>query len=305
MAKASSDTRVVFTDGYVADRHQVAISSYLEAYEDSDHARIFVYRDGEWVHFDLNFNIRSIQGVERPERMLYCLGQGGRISVRKKGGPSEETIKDAGSGAGRLGYLHQIRLIGSTLYSCGVRNQIYRRNSRGWSHFDQGVLDERDTLEAGTLFGIDGTAENNLVAVGSEGQVWQNSGKTWQRIEAPAPRKLYRVRCLAADDFYVCGEDGVFFRRTGNSWTDLSASPKITGDLWCVETFKKEVYVAGDSGLFSLQDKKLVAVDTGFHVGEGHRLHANDGVLWYFGVDHLCFFDGKKWTYVRHPDNAE
>jgi hypothetical protein len=104
---------------------------------------------------------------------------------------------------------------------------------------------------------------------------------------------------------YDCGEDGVFFQRTKTGWKDFSASPKATGDLWAVEVFRKKVYVAADAGLFSLENGKLMAVKTGFDVGEGHRLHANDDVLWYFGVEKLCFFDGKKWTYVKHPDNPE
>jgi len=300
----SNESRVVFTDGYVADKNFVAVATYLEEYEDSEHARIFAFKEGEWSYFDLDFNVRSIQGVESPGRMLYCLGQDGRVSVRKKGGPVEEKIKDAGSAADQLGYLHQIRLIGSTLYACGVANQIYRRTKSGWVHFDEGVLDRRGPLKADTLFCVDGSSEEDVYAVGTAGQVWHHDGKSWQKTDAPTPRNLKWVRCLSRNELYVCGDDGRFFQRTKNEWADLSASPKITGDLWCVEVFQKKVYVAGDSGLFVLEGKKLVKVDTGFDSGEGHRLHANDGVLWSFGISALCFFDGKKWTEVKHPDNS-
>ena len=305
MAKKSDDTRVIFTSGFVFNRNFIAIASYLEEYDDSDHARIFTFTDGDWNSFDLDFNVRSIQGIEQPSRILYCLGEGGRISVRKKGGPSEEKIKDAGSALGQLGYLHQIRLIGSSLYVCGVGNQVYRRAKSRWEHFDEGVLDRRGPLEADTLFSIDGNSENDIYAVGTGGQVWHYNGESWLKIESPTSENLNWVRSTSSGDTYVCGDGGRFFQRTRNGWTDFSVQPKPTGDLWCVEVFKKNTYVAGDAGLFVLEGKSLIAVDAGFDVGEGHRLHANDGVLWYFGINHLCFFDGKKWTYVKHPDNPE
>jgi len=108
---------------------------------------------------------------------------------------------------------------------------------------------------------------------------------------------------VSESETYVCGDGGRFFQHARDGWTDFSAQAKMTGDLWCVEVFQKKIYVAADAGLFLLEGKNLIQVDTKFNVGEGHRLHANDGVLWYFGIEKLCFFDGKKWTYVRHPDN--
>ena len=35
-----------------------------------------------------------------------------------------------------------------------------------------------------------------------------------------------------------------------------------------------------------------------------HRLHANDGVMWSFGIDHLLVFNGKKWSEVVCPMNV-
>jgi hypothetical protein len=298
------DLSVTFTGGFVVKKDWIVIStrvSYLD--DDVEHTRVFTLKEGKWLQFDLDSTVVSLCAVDHPVPSLYCLSRDGGISIRRKGGPVEERISSAGSGAGQLGYLHQIRLIGSTLYVCGVANQIYRRAKSGWVHFDEGVLDRRGPLEADTLFSIDGNSEDSIYTVGTGGQVWHHDGKLWHRIQAPTPKNLNWVRSLSEEDTYVCGEEGRFFRHTGNGWTDFSAQAKITGDLWCVEVFQKKVYVAADSGLFVFDGKKLAAVKTGFDVGEGHRLHANDGVLWYFGINDLCFFDGKKWTYVKHPDN--
>jgi len=94
--KKSDESRVVFTDGHVLNKNFIAISSYVEAYEDSDHARIFTFTDQEWSYFDLDSDVRSIAGAERPSRILFCMGRDGRINIEKKE-PLEEVIRDAGS----------------------------------------------------------------------------------------------------------------------------------------------------------------------------------------------------------------
>jgi len=300
------DMSVTFTGGFVTKRDWIVISTRISALDDDvQHTRVFTFKNGKWVQFDLDSTVVSLCAIERPVPSLYCLSWDGGINIRRAGGPVEERIKDAGSGKGQLGYLEQIRLIGSSLYVCGVSNQIYRRIRNAWVHFDEGVLDRRDPLEAETLSSIDGSTEENIFAVGSSGQVWNYKGKSWVKIESPTPGDLSWVRCPSDNEAYVCGSDGLFFQHAKGRWTDLSASPKKTGDFWCIEMFQNHVYVAGDTGLFVLENKKLSKVDMGFDCGEGHRLHANDGVLWYFGVDKLAFFDGKKWTYVKHPDNPE
>ena len=298
------DLSVTFTGGFVVKRDWIVIStrvSYLD--DDVEHTIVFTFKNGKWLQFDLDTTVVSLCAVDRPVPSLYCLSRDGGMNIRRSGGPTEERISDAGSGSRQLGYLRQIRLIGSTLFVCGIGNQIYRRSKTGWVHFDEGVLDDRGASKRSGLFSIDGSSENNIYAVGKGGQVLHYGGEAWNKIESPSVKNLNWVRCPSESDVYACGDAGLF-QHTGNGWTEFSALT-ATGDLWCVEVFENKVYVAGDSGLFVLNDKKLTKVTAAFDFGEGHRLHANDGVLWYFGVDKLCFFDGKKWTYVKHPDNPE
>jgi hypothetical protein len=295
---------LVFTDGFVFSKDFVAIAAFPAAreYEDAEFARICTYADGDWKYFDLDFTVNAIYGTHKPIRTLYCLGRDGRISVRRKGGPFEERIPEAGAGAGQLGYVERIREIAGKFYACGVAGQIYRREEKGWVHFDKGVLDPQGPPKALSLDCIDGSSQNDLYAVGEKGQIWHYDGKSWKRKESPTNLDLNWVRCVSPDEVYVCGNKGRFYRGRLDKWEDFSFT-RMTGDFWCVEVFQSVPYLAADAGLFVFDGKKVIPAETGLEKAEGHRLHANDGVLWSFGVDQLSFFDGKKWTYVKHPDN--
>lgn len=295
---------VVFTAGYVFDKNLVAISSYIETVEEEGYelTRMFSYQKGEWGTFDLNgVTVLSICGTEQPARILYCLGRDGTVHVRRPGRPSQEKIQDAGSEKGQLGYVRHICQIANMLYVCGVSGQIYRRDRTGWIHVDEGVLDKSSKGRRGNLYCMDGTSTNDIYAVGQAGVIWHYDGSQWKQQASPTTLDLNWITCESASLAYVCGNRGSFSRGSHDHWEDFSL-PDKTEDLWSVEVFQGKVYVAGDKGLYLFDGERLEPLNTGM-VLDGHRLHANGGVLWSFGNEHLAFFDGKKWTYVKHPDN--
>ena len=87
--------------------------------------------------------------------------------------------------------------------------------------------------------------------------------------------------------------------------TSLSGNDSITDNFWGIEYFQGKIYLASLNGLFVLDDGHISTIKTGLTPEiKGYRLHANDGVLWSFGVDDLAFFDGNNWQRVIHPDNV-
>jgi hypothetical protein len=302
MARNGDSARVAFTGGYVFKRDYVCISSYLEENEEDDHARIFTFAGGKWYNFDLEFRVRSVYGVEKPARTLYCLGIEGQVLRQTREGPAEERIRDAGLDG--FGYLHTLRQIDGKLYACGVSGQIYRREKSGWVHFDEGVLHRSKDKTAADIYCVDGTSAADIYAVGEGGVLWHYDGKMWARQQPLIRRDLEWVKCVSETEVYLCGGGGNLFRGYAGKWGHFALPPKWDEDFWCVEVFDGKPYIAGDSGIYELGPKGLVPVETGLKPEpDGFRLHANDGVLWSFGSHHLCFFDGKKWTYVKHPDN--
>lgn len=299
------DARVRFTDGFVFNRELVAMAATVETLQDYEHSRIFSFKGGQWFHYDLDMVVWSICGVEKPIRTMFSMGREGQIHYTRNQRPYTETIPDAGIGEGKLGYLSRICQVDGALYCCGSSGQIYRRDSGGWVHFDKGVLDPNaiEQEKPMDLLCFDGTAKNDLYAVGQDGLLFHYNGKAWTKLNSPTGLDINWVRCVSPREVYLCANDGGFFRGSIEKWENLSV-PGMKEEFWCVEIFGGAIYLAATSGIYMFDGKRIAKVSTKLRPApDGQRLHANDGVLWSFGGKHLCFFDGKEWTYVKHPDN--
>ena len=304
MGTAKSDTRVRFTDGFVINKGFVLISAQVIALEDYEHSRIFAFKENQWFHEDVDAVVWSVCAVEKPKRTLFVMGREGVVYVKKGQGFEEEHLDDAGTGDNRLGYLSLIREIDAVLYACGSSGQIYRRAKHGWTHFDDGVLNRTGGASAVDLYCMDGQSSDDIYAVGKGGQIYHYDGKAWTRIASPAVVDINWVRCLSKNEVYLAANDGGFFKGSAEGGWENHSRPDLGEEFWCVEVFQGAPYLAATSGIYMFDGKMVVRVSTRLKPApDGQRLHANDGILWSFGAHHLCFFDGKKWTYVNHPDN--
>jgi hypothetical protein len=152
---------------------------------------------------------------------------------------------------------------------------------------------------------IDGSSEDDVYTVGTGGAIFHFDGKVWTRLDSPTNLHLLRLRCISKTEVYICGSRGQFFRGNGESWEDLS-DPSYPDDFWGIEQFQGKIYLAHANGLLVWSRGKLGPVNLGVKRDvSAHRLDANDGVLWSFGIDDLFFYDGKKWTEVFCPENQD
>lgn len=305
---APAETGVFFIDGSVKEKDWIVLITQLKslADEEGDFTRVFTLKNGVWKYFDLkDLAIRSVATRPAPARGTYFLGKDGHIVLIVPEGRKSEQIADAGTGAGKLGYVNLIREIGGAFYVCGANGQVYRRDSSGWVHCDEGLRNPADGAPAPDLYGMDGLSADNFYVVGENAAVFHFDGAAWKRESAPASDTLRWVRAFALDRVFACGRNGTFLRRAGNTWESLS-DPRIRTHFWCLEEFAGDIYLAGADGLYRYDGKALNIIDTGLTPKlDGNRLYAHDGVLWSFGMERLGFFDGKQWTYVKHPDNPE
>ena len=302
---AQNEERLIFVDGFAFKKDFVIISSEPSDQVDYEFCRILSLNRGSWGHVDLENKVYSVCVVDGTPPTGYFLGRDGTVYVRKSGKMGKEILSDAGVRENKLGYVLKIREIAGQLYVCGASSQIYRRESHGWVHFDEGVLDKSGPPQAIALSDIDGTSSSDIYAVGEKGSVWHHDGMKWKKLPIPTDANLKAVRCVSPTEVFIVGYHGTVLKGSGEKWVELS-NKKIENHFWDVEVYKDITYIAALEGLFALDGKKVLRVDTGITPSpDAYRLHANDGVLWSFGVDRLCFFDGKKWTYVKHPDNPD
>ncbi len=299
---------VRFIDGAIASKNSVSIATRplaLGDYDEYSGTRLSGLKDGKWLYKDVDFDVLAACFAQLPITGIYWIGRNGDVRIAAPGGPRLERIPDAGIKGGRFGYLSEARNIGGRVYVCGDSGQIYRRDDAGWVHFDTGPLHRADPFERLGLMSIDGTSEQDIWAVGDKGTIWHFDGVQWLKIAPPSPLHLNAVRCISPGKFYIGGNDGTLIEWGADGWKPIP-TPKEIGNVECLEYFHDKLYIGSNGGLFEYDGKKVKLTVTGIKPPPAPlKMDANDGVMWCFSNRHLCFYDGDKWTYVKHPDNPE
>lgn len=106
-----------------------------------------------------------------------------------------------------------------------------------------------------TFFGIWGTGEDDLWAVGGNialsangAQLWHRVGTSWERVDLPTEAAskfaMYKVWGAAADDVWLCGPGGAVSHHDGEAWVDVESG--TDRDLFTVHgAGADEVYAVG------------------------------------------------------------
>ncbi len=294
-----------FTCGHVVSREVTVIPAQYNAMPDDDISRVALRFADEWAYHDVDTDVIGAVTFRAVDNSLWLLGRHGIVRTASTGTRSFKLeyirgkFREEKIPAGKFGELLCIRLIGNDLYVCGQSSQVYIRSATGWSHMDEGMF----KMAAPTLESIDGTGPGDIYAVGEKGIIVHFDGKRWRKLDSPTNRPLSTVRCVSKDEVYICGNDGLLFRGNKDSW-EFIGDEEIDYNFWDLEMFQDKIYLAHVAGMVVFDGVQLSDVD--FNLGEDiscHKLHANDGVLWSFGVDDLLFQDGQKWTRVICPHN--
>jgi len=202
-----------------------------------------------------------------------------------------------------LGSVTQVREIGDTLYVCGMQGQVFQRHGKTWRHIDEGIFDPEVSETALHLTSIDGTSESDIYAVGFGGRVLHYDGRGWDELVSPTNVHLERVHCVSRSEVYICGNRGTFFKLSNGVFSDFSL--RTEDHFWGMTSFQEKIYLSNLKGIHVFDGKKVRPVDTKLKPAiDGYRLDACKEQLWSFGVDDLAWFDGKKWTRLKHPDNS-
>lgn len=296
---------VYFVDGFAARDELVGIPAYLHSLveDDVEFTRFYTHNRtlGKW--WQLEYPHEVVSTAFTTDKVWHLLSKRGVLIQLSGGSVRTLAIPRADTGPGGLGYVTQVKVIGGRLYICGFRRQVYRLDGSTFSLLSESILSREQ--ERGFGFeSIDGTAPDDIYAVGRQGEMFHFNGRSWRQLPGPTNRDLNRVRCVSRDLVYACGDSGVFLRGAQDNWDDLS-EPGFQEHLWGLEVFKDTPYVAHLKGLRMFDGRALVPVSTGLKPEiDGYRLHASAGILWSFGQEQIAGFDGKKWFRVVCPDNA-
>ncbi len=313
-------TAVTFTAGCVVEADYVYTSTYLDAHDPANtiFTRLFSYVgrfEGEnWFYHDADMNVAAVcvkKATPTLGRRLVALSKEGEVEIysNKDDSASFEKIAQAGVRLGTRGYLTAIREIGGALFACGVNDQVYRRHEDGsWTLLTSAPLQLRSGLDpdVGMLNSIDGSSETDLYTCGLHGKLYHHDGQVWRQIALQTDEHLNCVRCISADEVWVCGNNGTLL--TGNARDGFRDVSSIDDNFifWSLAKFRNTIFLTtSDQGLFAYDGVAIHKVDTGFDSDLWtYQLDASEDMLWSFGPKEIARFDGQHWFRVEHPDNA-
>ena len=298
----SSSNPYSFLSGFAQDRNLGRVIAQVDELKDAGSTSTTILswtrENGRWFSFRLDWHATRICVVEKPIRQLRATGPAGLVSINTREGAIEEVIDSSDNGPRRRGDIRDLRLIGEHVYVTGMSRQVYRREGQDdWARRDDGVVQAPGKLNVSGFNAIDGLSETDIYAVGFGGEIWRCQENQWHQVDSPTNLILHRVRVINTDIAYASGQEGVLLRGKGDIWEPIFHD-SVSDDLWGMEWYRGNLYVACDSGIFVLtKDDDLKQVDIGLTGKETFRhLHQNDGVMWSFGPKHILWTeDGSLW----------
>lgn len=254
-----------------------------------------LYRSGSPPTLE-DLGYRAVR-VVATERGVLAIGRLGRTSYFPDKDRGEEFLVP---GVEAHGFLNDARRIGSTVFSVGMRRQVYAWNrARGWRPIHKGVLDDRKPPARITGFlSIDGTNESELWCVGLGGEIWKRVDEEWRVVPSPTNLSLEQVRVVPSGEAYVAGQQGTLLRASGDS-IEVIEHDATTGDFRGLEWFKDHLYLATPKEVLRLDIEggsfELLPMDP----PEGSRfsrIRAGPEALWLFGGQSVFrTTDGLEW----------
>lgn len=290
-----------FGSGFVVDRDTVWFTVQIDALLEQGSAASSILRlvlpTSKWSSRHLRWTAIRLSITPGPH--VNALGPGGEFLSFAPGVPAtDELIDDGPEGVKFRGPMRDLRFIGNHLYAAGMSRQVYRREGPGrWSRADAGTVQPLGDLTVAGFNAIDGLSEDDFYGVGFGGEIWRRRKGKWKQLDSPTNVVLSRVRVVNPELAYAVGQRGVLLRGAGDTW-EVVDHQSTEEDLWSVEWFHDELYVASDRAVYRLTASgSLQEVDMG--LGDDrtyYDLHANDGVLWSIGPKHLSWTDGTRWN---------
>jgi len=293
----------------------------------------------KWFHHDLNGHrvvsvcLRRAHGSI--SRAACALSEEGMVELANTSGQTLEQIPGAGlrTGSRGLGAMRRIREIDQHLLACGAGNQVYLRQTDGWTaldrqlvslaratpstlagglHASHGILSDDALLaltnDMGGLGGFDdigGMSLSDLYVCGLAGALWHWNGNDWTRLESPSDDHLHCLHAVSDQRIWVCGHNGTLL--LGNRKQGFQSVPGADGSrhYWSVREFGGVVYLGSANGLLTYDNGHLARLllprETRPPVVQA--IDSTDNVLWVVTDRSIARMNDGKWEIFLHPDN--
>lgn len=301
----AANARVRFLGGAVAREDLFGVLAFPVGLDgtDMEFTRFYTRHKENWFQQEYQSDIASVCYFHiGDDRGWWLLGKRGDVHSITVAGRKTESIDQAGTGPGKLGYAKKIRVINDLMYACGYRRQVYRRVGGQWVSMADAIHASKSNVGVG-FNDIVGNPRGELFAVGNRGEIWWFDTQTWHSVDSGTNAHLEAVAVLD-DQVIVAGRDGVILR--GGHQGFESIGPTTAGlNFWDIAVFEKRIFVSASAGVFKLDAGSNQAFETApmpMHVG--YRLAVGGGRLISLGTHQIFAYDGKTSEELVCPDNT-
>lgn len=254
--------------------------------------------DDPWGYAGATYWTTVDMAISRhPLQQMIAISPHGEARLFGSHDERDERIVAADGDPLERGHLRAVRTIGEHTFVAGMGRQVYRRDAVDrWVCLDRTI---RPAVgETKGFEGIDGVHEEDVYAVGWDGEIWHWDGAAWRQQPGPTTHVLTGVRCGSDGQVHAWGRRGLIVTGRGADWRLLPQDP-LVGDIRDMAWHDGDLYVATGSALYTLVDGTLQPVGFGDDVPTGFgRLSVSDGMLWSIGPKDIMAHEDGRWRRI-------
>ncbi|MEY0596034.1 hypothetical protein AB7309_22380 [Providencia manganoxydans] len=198
-----------------------------------------------------------------------------------------------------------IKCIDGYAYYVGSSRKIYKRVDIGkWERIQNGIPGGKTNSDMG-FRDLDGFSEQDMYAVGGEGDVWHYNGEMWIPCGFPSNEQLSAVLCAPDGYVYIGGEGGSLWRGREFQWEKLYHGGStillnqlrwFEGKVWACDDYRLQCWDGNDMVRPMDGDKNVIA--------SGH-MDVRDGILVVADSYNVDLYDGTSWHKIVRPYRSE
>jgi hypothetical protein len=246
-------------------------------------------------------------------RKAYALSEFGMLECYSRESVGLENVRDTSPG-GSTDYMHRVRSIGSELYICGTKGQVYKKGLSGWISFDTGLrqADQKpDTLPPLTnpdallsyftasmkstldLMDINGRSDSAIYTVGNDGFIAHHDGVAWHQHKRNTSASLNAIHVENASQVTVVGAAGTVLVGNDKKGFTVFSRKELETDFYSVTSYENNIYIGAGDGLYQIENGKPIRQEIGdtANLQQVSNVESVEDVLWVLSEKKLLRYD--------------
>ena len=236
----------------------------------------------------------SITPVYSPEERMLVLADTGHL-LRVGGG---EIVWERPDLTGNKVVFRNIKVLksGKAVAVSSDRGVFCREGNNSWVSVGDRIETTDDSSTAGFL-DVDSFADDDVYAVGDNGDAWNFDGQAWSEIEMPTNAALEKVLCANDGTVYITTRNRRLLCGSENSWEFFDHV--FDGFVTSIVEFEDRILLSTISSVYEVSNDEVVKVDFDLPKMDSYGLMASlDGRLLLACASSSYYYENGNWTEI-------